>query len=631
MNIKQILVPRGIEYLSDVLEVQKDYKNDLPHNSVISKQLTGVGGTSLVLTNDEPYVIAVHLIEMIKCKVAQHPEVFGVFGEVSKEQIQNYITSGGKKIMVTYDSVPKVQEALGSVCKDFRLLVDEYHKMIAYLGSFKPSVCIKLLERNDAFKSVSYLTATPTNYKYLPKPMKSLDIVEFDWESKTAPNLVHCHIKEGMVERTLSTLLDRYDNSTDEVYIFYNSRAGVVSLLKKLFKCKKEMTLRDINIMFSQSEENTKFFKKHLGSTFSYGTPPDGEHNHRINIISSMGFEGIDFYPNHVSGATPVSIIVSDPDAKSMRFDINVDIVQILGRFRKNKVTGKRVDNPVIYLWNTQKSDYNLNETEFLNKVVKERTELITYLEENKDSDIAKRMATAALKTQEFDDLIASDDGTPMVHPYGMEAKMSAYQAMHSDSSIMSNLDSDGVVKDDSVIVTKLSQLDPNLSTYSVPLLPAIYTKALGRTPSVRKMIEEYEGLLKDLEENYKDEILRQECQDRIDNFLITNTLFAEWINSGITTAVMRTNGFSKSAIIASAATSRILLCNADVIKRSLRLKVGNVYTGEELLRKVVNVYQRFDINNVHPKASDIRRWHDVKRTTKRTKKGVVSAYQILS
>jgi peptidoglycan hydrolase CwlO-like protein len=39
---------------------------------------------------------------------------------------------------------------------------------------------------------------------------------------------------------------------------------------------------------------------------------------------------GIDFYPNQITGALPTSIIVSDPDSKSMRYDINVDLVQIL-------------------------------------------------------------------------------------------------------------------------------------------------------------------------------------------------------------------------------------------------------------------------------------------------------------
>lgn len=294
MNIQTINIPKGVEYISDIEEIKTTYNNDLPHNAIISKQLTGVGGTSIVLTNDEPYIIAVHLIEMIKCKVGQperYPNILGVYGEISPQVIKDYVNKGGKKIMVTYDSVPKVQAALGDKSKDFRLLVDEFHKMISYLGNFKPSVCIKLLESNKDFKSVSYLTATPTDYKYLPKPMKYLQIIELNWGSKVQPDLKHVYIKEGMVERVLATVLNVLDNTQDEVYIFYNSRAGVASLLKKLFKCKKKLTLKDINIMFSNTSANTGYFKKHLGNSFTYGEPPNGTNNKRINIISSMGFE----------------------------------------------------------------------------------------------------------------------------------------------------------------------------------------------------------------------------------------------------------------------------------------------------------------------------------------------------
>ena len=633
MNITKLTIPKGIEYISDVKEIKEYYNNDLPPNCVISKQLTGVGGTSIVLTNDQPYIIAVHLIEMIICKVNQselYPNVLGVYGNISKQEIANYVANGGKKIMVTYDSVYKVQEALGDNCKNFRLLVDEFHKMIAYLGKFKPSVCIKLLESNPNFKSVSYLTATPTDYEYLPEPMKKLNIIELDWEGKTNPNLSHSYIKEGTVERVLATLLDQYDNTTNEVYIFYNSRAGVVSLLKKLFKCKKSLTIKDINIMFSNNADNTAFFKKHLGNTFCYGSPPDGINNKRINIISSMGFEGIDYYPNHINNATPVSIIVSDPDSKSMRYDINVDVVQILGRFRKHKITNLRVDNPVIYLWNTQKSDYNLNEDEFLAKARHERNDLINYLEQNKHSEIAQKMAIAALKTNTFDDLIPDDNGLPMLHPYGIEAKMSAYKTMHSDSAIMSNINSNDTIKNDSIIVTKLTDLDPNINTYNVPMLKAEYTQALGRTPSVRKLIEEYESLTQDYNENYKDEELREECKDRIDNFLIVNPLFTEWLNSGITTAMMRSNNLKRSNISELAAKTRTLLCNSKEVKAQMKLEIDKVYTREELLEKVIEIYKSLNIEITKPKPTDIRKWYEIKAHSKKINNIVVSGYKII-
>ncbi|WP_300733821.1 hypothetical protein [Pseudomonas sp.] len=633
MNIIKIDVPKGIEYISDIKEIKEDYKGDLPANALICKQLTGTGGTSLALTNDEPYIVAVHLVSLIKNKIEQverYPNVLGVYQGVTTEQIRDYVAKGGKKIMVTYDSVPKVKEALGEKAKDFRLLIDEFHKMIIYLGSFKPNVCIKLLNNNQEFKSVSYLTATPTDYKYLPEPMRSLDIIEMDWEGKVTPHIEHAYVKEGMVERLLATVLDKYNNTSEEMYIFYNSKAGVISFLKKLFKCKKTLSLKDVNFMFAENPNNTRYFKKHLGSNFSYGSAPNGSNNKRINVISSMGFEGHDYYPNHITNAIPVSIIVTTPDQKSSRFSIETDVKQILGRFRKNQITNQRVDNPIIYLWSTQSSDYNLNEEDFLAKATQERTDLIQFLEDNKDSLVAQRMAKAALVTKEFDDLISDDEGNPMLHPYGIEAKMSTYKAMHSDSAVLGNIDQDGEILEDATITKRLLDLDPNMSTYNLPLLPSEYTKALGRQPSVRKQIEEYSLLLKEYEENYKDEDLRQTIQDTIDNFYIINPLFKEWLDSGVTLAMMRASKMNRSLITDRATQTRTIISNTDEVKAQLNLQVGKIYTRDELLVKVLDVYESLDISVEKPKATDIKRWYEIKNSPKKLKGETISAYKII-
>ena len=633
MSHKIIKVPKGIEYISQVEEIKTIYNNDLPHNSVINKQLTGIGGTSLVLTNDQPYIIAVNLVEMIQCKVKQkdiYPNVLGVYGDITLAQIQEYVLSGGKKIMVTYDSIPKVKEALGkAMCQKFRLLVDEFHTLINYLGEFKPLVAIKLLEHSTEFKSVSYLTATPTDYEFLPSPMKSLDIVEFDWLGKVTPNIKHSYIKEGMSERVLSTLLHYLDNTTNEMYIFYNSRASVVSVLKKLFKCKKNLTLNDVNILFSKSDNNEKYFKKHLGTKFKHGEVPNGENNKRINFISSMAFEGIDFFPNHLTNALPVTLIVSDPDVKSTRYDINVEVRQIFGRFRKNKITGLRVPDHFLYFWNTTKSEYSLTKTEFLAKLKKDREGFKKHLEIMKDNESTLELTVQALKYKRNTHLLL-DDGVPILHPYSIEAEMTQYGAIHSDPMSINNLDSDDDIKDDSQVLLKLLNLDPNASTYTVPLLTAEYTKALGRTPSVKKLIDEYESILQDIEENQNDEIVLSECKDQLDNFLICNPLFNEWIMAGLTLSRMRSLGLVKSKISEEAIKSRTLNCNVSEVKAQLNLEIGSVYTSEELLEKVKEIYNTLNIQVDKPKSTDIKKWYEISTSSKRIDGKPKKAYKIV-
>lgn len=632
-QIREIQVPVGIEYLSEINEIKNEFGNDLPANAVISKQLTGTGGTTIALTNHVPYVIAVHLIEMIRCKVEQtdrYPNVLGVTGVTTIQEIREYVASGGIKIMVTYDSVPKVQEALGSQCKDFRLLVDEFHKLIAYMGNFKPSVAIKLLSAKSDFKSVSYLTATPTDYRWLPEPMKQLQIINFNWLGKATPDMKHQYVSEGLSDKVLGTILHTLDNTTDEMYIFYNSTVGVSTLLKKLFKCKPTLTLKDINIMFSNTDKNTKYFKKHLGTKFEYGIAPDGVNNKRINVISSMGFEGIDFYPNHITDAKPLTIIVSDPNLKSMRYDIAVDLVQIVGRFRKHKLTNKRVQNSVLYFWNTQKTDYMLNEDEYLAQTIKFRGDDKAILDMSSTNSTAMRAMCRDAEGKDTVHIIYSDDKTPILHPYGIEAQMSAYKTMHVESSILLNVGENGELKDNSSIVNKLLSLDPTLSTYDSPLIKAEYTKLLGRTPSVPKLIIEYENLLEDVYENSRDPELLQLCEHELESFLLENSTFNEWIVSGVTTGQMKSMNMSKPKISERAHKNRCMVLNTDAIKAQLNLVEGVVYTSDELLVKVLEVYKSLGLNADKAKSTDVKQWYTLKQSSKISNGVKVNGYKVL-
>lgn len=641
MEITNINVKSGIEYMSEIPEIQQLYQNDLPPNSVICKQVTGCGGTSLVLMNDEYYIVAVHLIKMIENKTSQidmYPNMLGVTHLTTKEQIKNYVTNGGKKIIVTYDSVPKVCEALGPITNKFRLLVDEFHKLIAYMDSFKPSVVIKLLEKSTQFKSVSYLTATPTDINWLPAPMKDLNMVNFIWEEASQPDLVHCYIKEGMVERVLTTMLWHLDNTDDEVYVFYNSRVGVTSLLKKLLKCKPNLSLSDINILFAENKDNTEYFKKYLGSKFCYGQIPNGYNNKRINIISSMGFEGIDYYPNAVEQRLPTSIVVSDPNLRSMRYDISIDLVQILGRFRKHPILKEKVRNKVIYLWNTQRTDYTLDEEQFLAKVLHDRKESIEVIDLSKTNTIAKDAFIQRTKTGADHHILREDDSL-LLHPYGIEAQMSAYKTMHSDATVLNNnvieykdgkVINTGVVKDTSVIVSKLSSLTPNISTYEIPLLTGNYTKLLGRKVSITRQVQEWEGLCNDCIENKNDKFLYEECLKACETFLQDYPNFNEWLESGVTTSNMKTLGFNKDKIIEEAFKKRTLQHNEDNIDVLLKFEIGTKYTFDEVKNRIQLFYDKLGIGK-KAKSTDIKNWYDVHQTSVYNQGKSIQAFKILS
>ena len=94
---------------------------DLPHNCIFNKVVTGCGGTTVVLFNDESYIIAVPTTELIVNKTGltksglttitsydgKEQSVFGLFGTFTyqaKKELKKYASSTRiKKIMCTYD------------------------------------------------------------------------------------------------------------------------------------------------------------------------------------------------------------------------------------------------------------------------------------------------------------------------------------------------------------------------------------------------------------------------------------------------------------------------------------------------------------------------------------------------
>ena len=604
--MQTIEIPSKYTYLSDVPEFSKG----LPYDCVLDKQVTGCGGTHLALTGQEPYVVSVHSIRMIQSKTEQqrYSHVLPVTGETTVSDIRRYVYNGGIKIIVTYDSVPKVQEALGDLSKDFRLLVDEVHKLIQYMDKFKPSVALRLIERSFNFKSVLYMTATPTNPKWLPEPLRSLEYIKLDWENASKPNISHKYVSNNITEATLATMLDVLDKTDNEVYVFYNSKRNASSLIKKLLKCKPELTIQDVNILFADTIENTRYFKKAFGSRFDYGYFPNGTNNKRINIISSMGFEGSDFIPNVDEDVKPVSLIVSDPTSKSMRFDISIDLVQIAGRFRAHPVTKVIEIYPIIYLWNTQKNDYIQSEEEclrILNEEEKDSSEMIEFGVTN----LKQRRTLLALAKQQEDRFIIEEDNNVLLHPYGVEVGMSCFNAMHSDSYVLNNVEK-GDVKDDSIVLSKLSNLDPDVNTYEIPLIKSEYTKLLGRRPSVIKLMTEFENLMENIRISKT-----EESYDDYNKFLIDNPDFTEWIESGVTLSNMNTLGRKRSDIDKLSDSNRRLSTLKQDLLKDLKFKVGEAYTKAKIKTMLQEYYDSKQIK-LKAKSTDIKKYYEVKPTT---------------
>ena len=120
------------------------HMEDLPHNCIFNKLVTGCGGTTVVLRNSEDYVIAVPTTELIINKTGRTDAgssmltfdgkeqsilgLFGKFDDARKELVSYLSSSRTKKIMCTYDKLPRLIEYLNPT--SYRLLVDEYHSLL---------------------------------------------------------------------------------------------------------------------------------------------------------------------------------------------------------------------------------------------------------------------------------------------------------------------------------------------------------------------------------------------------------------------------------------------------------------------------------------------------------------------
>lgn len=486
-------------YLSELMD-------DLPHNAYINKGATGCGGTTLAITNNENYVIAVHSKNVVINKSKQHKNLCPIYSETTPDDINDYLNNpciAVKKFIVTYDSVPRLLKFIDA--SDFRLLVDEVQVLIRYLGHFKTSVCHALLKNSYKFKSVSYLTATPTERCYLPEPLKKLDYVEIKWKNLIKPEIKHMYCGKQLQTKVVSFILDKLDNTDDEIYIFYNSKTGVTSVINKLLATKQDLNINDIKIVFANNNDNIKFFRRQLKfkdvnlsheiEVDENGVPIAG-HNKRINFISSFGFEGVDFYS---FGKNVITLVVADSFSKSMRYDISIDLPQIIGRFRRDKNTGLFPKNDIFFIWKSMHNEIRYNSEE---EIIRSITRFMILAENNlkmsnqlfnntNDKEYNNKLYLSRHEPYLIVENIFDkpENHNYIVNEYAMEGIMSVYSTNNIDYHMLANN------QENSIIENSLKNISSKLDTFSIPQLKSEYSLLLSRNVSFAKIAKEYYDL----------------------------------------------------------------------------------------------------------------------------------------
>lgn len=304
---KQIInVPKGIRFLSQIT-------NSIHDRCILNKGITGCGGTTVEINSPRNSIILVPIVNLIKSKQVT-TNIFGVYGDVKNNQIKDYITTftGFKKIMATYDSLPRLIEVIGdNIFKDYFLLIDEYHTFTDYY-SFRRNAIRGILNNYSKFDNFCFMTATPIKDDYMLKELEHLDVIEYNWEGSSKVNI---SIKDTpYVQKELLSEIGLAKNCN--LHIFVNSiefiKRVVPNLQTKDFRtvCSSESAVKTPQIQ--PSDINSPVCK--------------------INFYTSAAFEGCD-----IMDENGYVIIIADSNIATTINDISTSVVQICGRIRNSK------------------------------------------------------------------------------------------------------------------------------------------------------------------------------------------------------------------------------------------------------------------------------------------------------
>lgn len=323
--------------LSDIIK-------DFPDNCYVNKQITGCGGTTLVLRNDVEYVVLVPYVNLLLSKLSDNlgkAHIIGLYSETETQELQDFLTDTSKprKIVCTFDSLPRLLKTKGFDPKQFKLLVDEAHTLVN-LGSFKAAVCEFVLQNYTKFQSYVFLTATPTKRSYFPDMLKDLPLCTIEWQDVRPVkfNLQTLEVGTGLNNALFGLCYDYLMGKVKgNAHIFYNSVTEISTVLNKLKGMVDKDTgenifnSSDIRVVCSKAKENQKTFNSRLGlrwAKISDIRDPVA----KINFYTSTAFEGADVLDEE--GQTYI-IINGVRDATKVDFHLLVP--QIVGRIRNTK------------------------------------------------------------------------------------------------------------------------------------------------------------------------------------------------------------------------------------------------------------------------------------------------------
>lgn len=289
----------GFEYTFQC-EYASEALNYVP-TGYIDKTVCGCGLTTVAIKEPCHTIIAVPNVSLVTNKAKQYPgQLLGVYGEVSKEEIDEFATKRLKegkyiKIITTYDSLGKCEDYLGTA----HLVIDECDRIASYCAlkaldtkAGEMDAISKMLLIAEKYKStVSFISATPIPPEVLTPHhwLTEIDQVVMHWpEQQKNVVLIECRdIDTSLLESLLIPLRQEgkvtiAGREITKVLVFYNSVNGIINLITRA-----KLPSEEVYILCGDSIENDC----KIGS--EYQRAEEDTPLRKYNFFTSTGFQGL--------------------------------------------------------------------------------------------------------------------------------------------------------------------------------------------------------------------------------------------------------------------------------------------------------------------------------------------------
>ncbi|MGJ1366319.1 hypothetical protein [Sphingobacterium spiritivorum] len=324
MKTINITAQKEQRFLKEIFQANKMHPF-IPTNSILFKNITGIGATTLELEAKRHSIIVEPNSPVIIGKQKKYPKAFAVKYNVGRTDIIKYLKNDSiefKKIIVTPESFNKVMKAFKilkrDVYKEFFLLFDECEKVSKDV-KFRPSIILPM-EDFFQFENKAFVSATPiipTDPRFENQGFKIYNIVP-DYD--ISHNIIRYNTNNSI--DTLMELLEK-DNTGNRHFIFLNNVNAITTIIQRMNSHKSS------SIFCSE----TTAMKLRREKYNHVGTSIDESKFSKYTFFTSRYFSAVDIdLEENVNIYTISDVNIS----LNTLLDPHTDVVQIIGRFRNS-------------------------------------------------------------------------------------------------------------------------------------------------------------------------------------------------------------------------------------------------------------------------------------------------------